>query len=192
MRTHHLAIYNFGLHVDDYESPRVEGFRLREPLNFEAANRAEGFIGRSGYDGEPGPESWGEKVYPRFIADSGFTDAPSSLSLWSGLETLMAFSYNGVHADALKHARNWNQRQAWPALVLWWVAEGDRPFWADGAERLEHLADHGPTPRAFTFKTPFCPDGKTTGIDRESVKAIAARNTVGQEELLTVLKTLKT
>jgi len=166
MRGHHLAIYNFGLHIDDYESPRVEGFRLREPLNFEAANRAEGFAGRSGYDGEPGPESWGEKVYPRFIAGSGFLDAPSSLSLWVSLEALMAFSYNGVHADALKHARNWNQRQ-------------------------EHLADHGPTPRAFTFKTPFCPDGKAIGIDREGVKAIAARNAAGQEDLLAVAKTLK-
>ncbi|WP_430439893.1 DUF3291 domain-containing protein [Shinella sp.] len=191
MRGHHLAIYNFGLHIDDYESPRVKGFRLREPLNFEAANRAEGFAGRSGYDGEPGPESWGEKVYPRFIAGSGFLDAPSSLSLWVSLEALMAFSYNGVHADALKHARNWNQRQAWPALVLWWVAEGDRPVWADGAERLEHLADHGPTPRSFTFKTSFCPDGKAIGIDREGVKAIAARNAAGQEDLLAVAKTLK-
>ncbi len=191
MRGHHLAIYNFGLHVDDYESPRVEGFRLREPLNFEAANRAEGFVGRSGYDGEPGPESWGEKVYPRFIAGSSFVDAPSSLSLWSDLETLMAFTYDGVHADALKHARNWNQRQAWPALVLWWVTEGDRPLWADGAERLEHLADHGPTPRAFTFKMPFCPDGNAIVIDRESVKAIAARNMPGQEDLLAVAKMLK-
>lgn len=94
MRGHHLAVYNFGLHVDAYESPRVEGFRLREAPNFEAATRAEGFVGRSGYDGEPGPESWGEKVYPRFLQGSGFTDAPSSLSLWTGLEALMAFTYN--------------------------------------------------------------------------------------------------
>jgi hypothetical protein len=191
MSGHHLAVYNFGLHVDDYESPRVEGFRLREPLNFEAANRAEGFVGRSGYDGEPGPASWGEKVYPRFIAGSGFTDAPSSLSLWSGLEALMAFTYSGVHADALKHARNWNQPQAWPALVLWWVAQGIQPVWADGAARLEHLADHGPTPHAFTFKTPFCPEGKAVTIDRESVKAKVGRNAAGQEALLAVAKTLK-
>ena len=192
MHGHHLAIYNFGLHVDDYESPHVEGFRLREPLNFEAANRAKGFVGRSGYAGEPGPESWGEKVYPRFLAGSGFTDAPSSLSLWSDLESLMAFTYNGVHADALKHARNWNQRQAWPALVLWWVEQGARPVWADGAERLEHLADHGPTQRAFTFKTPYDPDGKPAAIDREHVKVLASRNAPGQEDLLAIVRTLKT
>lgn len=191
MRGHHLAVYNFGLHVDAYESPRVEGFRLREPLNFEAARRAEGYLGRSGYDGEPGPESWGEKVYPRFIKESGFDDAPSSLSLWTGLEALMAFTYSGVHADALKHARNWNQRQAWPALVLWWVGDDTRPSWADGAERLESLHDDGSTPRAFTFKAPFCPDGNAITIDRDNVKAIAGRNAAGQETLLSVVKTLK-
>ena len=191
MRGHHLAAYNFGLHVDDYESPRVEGFRLREPLNIEAAGRAEGFVGRSGYAGEPGPESWGEKVYPRFLAGSGFTDAPSSLSLWLDLESLMAFTYGGVHADALKHARNWNRRQEWPPLVLWWVKEGARPVWADGAERLEHLHDHGPSPHAFTFKTPFRPDGEPAAIDRQSVKEKAARNAAGQEDLLAVVKGLK-
>ena len=192
MRGHHLAIYNFGLHVDDYDSPRVEGFRLREPLNFEAAKRAEGYVGRSGYDGEPGPASWGEKVYPRFIEGSGFSDAPSSLSLWTSLEALMAFTYTGVHADALKHARNWNQRQAWPSLVLWWVREGTQPLWADGAERLEFLHDKGPTPRAFTFKAPFCPDGNAVAIDRDEVKAMAGRNAGGQEELLAIANTLKT
>lgn len=191
MRGHHLAVYNFGLHIDDYESPLVLGFRLREPLNFEAAKRAEGYVGRSGYDDVPGPESWGDKVYPRFIRDSGFEDAPSSLSLWSSLEALMAFTYSGVHADALKHARNWNQRQTWPALVLWWVQEGMQPVWAEGAERLEFLHDNGPTARAFTFKAPFCPDGQAVVIDREHVKAIACRNATGQQDLLDIVKTLK-
>lgn len=191
MRGHHLAVYNFGLHLDDYESPRVEGFRLREPLNFEAASRAEGYVGRSGYAGEPGPESWGEKVYPRFIDGSGFEDAPSSLSLWTELEAVMAFTYSGVHADALKNARNWNRRQAWPALALWWVKEGARPVWADGAERLEYLADNGPTPRAFTFKAPYCPDGNPITVDRDRVKALAGRNAGGQEDLLAVVKALK-
>lgn len=58
---HHLALYNFGLHVASFESPAVEGFRLREPFNFEAARRAEGFIGRSGYIDEPGMRSWGRR-----------------------------------------------------------------------------------------------------------------------------------
>lgn len=112
-----LAIYNFGLFVASYDSPEVEGFRLREPSNFLAAESAEGFAGRSGYEGDPGPESWGQQVFPRFINGSGFDTAPSSLSLWDDLESLMAFTYSGVHADALKHAKNWQVEKRWPALV---------------------------------------------------------------------------
>ena len=70
----YLAMYNFGLHVAAYESHEVEGFRLREAANFEAAARAHGFIGRSGYGGEPDAPRWGEQVFPRFIEGSGFCD----------------------------------------------------------------------------------------------------------------------
>lgn len=87
----HLAMYNFGLHVASYESDAVEGFRLREDANFEAAARSRGFIGRSGYDGVPGPDCWGRQVFPRFIEGSGFATAPSSLSLWGPISNLDGF-----------------------------------------------------------------------------------------------------
>jgi hypothetical protein len=148
--TKRLAIYNFGLFVAPYDSKAVEGFRLREPVNFAAAESAEGFVGRSGYPGEPGPESWGAQVFPRFIDGSGFATAPSSLSLWDDLESLMGFSYSGVHADALKHARTWQVERRWPALVLWWADR--RPDWTEAVERFERLHDHGPGPTAFHFK----------------------------------------
>lgn len=191
MAGHHLAIYNFGLHVDDYDSPAVEGFRLREAANFEAASLAEGFIGRSGYPDVEGPESWGVQVFPRFIDGSGFDSAPSSLSLWRDMESLMAFSYNGVHANALKHARSWNRRQDWPPLVLWWVEAGSRPDWQDGVARLEQLHDHGAGPAAFTFKEPFTPTGEVASVDRARVRQIAEANRSGQEHLLAHVLSLK-
>ncbi len=187
----HLAMYNFGLHIAAYESAAVEGFRLREAANFEAASRAHGFIGRSGYTGEPGTPCWGEQVFPRFIEGSGFATAPSSLSLWVDIEALMAFSYSGVHADALKHARHWNVRQSWPPLVLWWVDAGVVPEWKDGVERLEYLHDNGPSAAAFSFKHPYCPDGNPAEIGRGRVKEIAALNAAGQGDLLAHVLTLK-
>ncbi|SOC47180.1 uncharacterized protein DUF3291 [Rhizobium subbaraonis] len=188
---HHLAMYNFGLHVDDYESPAVEGFRLREAANFAAAERAKGFVGRSRYAGVEGPESWGEQVFPRFIAASGLDSGPSSLSLWQDLESLMAFSYNGVHADALKHARHWNRKQSWPSLVLWWVDAGTRPAWADGVARLEHLHDKGPSPFAFTFKAAFDSSGEGVVIDRGRVRQLAEANAPDQADLLAHVHSLK-
>ncbi|NTI23626.1 DUF3291 domain-containing protein [Rhizobium rhizogenes] len=187
----YLAMYNFGLHVAPYESPEVEGFRLREEANFEAAARAHGFVGRSGYDSVPGPACWGRQVFPRFIEGSGFVSAPSSLSLWADIESLMAFSYSGVHADALKHARHWNVKQSWPALVLWWDSAGVVPEWKEGTERLERLHDEGPSAAAFTFKQPYDADGNLATIDREKVKEIAVLNAIGQRDLLTHVLTLK-
>ena len=184
-------MYNFGLHVAAYESAAVEGFRLREAANFEAAARASGFIGRSGYAGEPGTVCWGEQVFPRFIEGSGFTTAPSSLSVWVDIESLMAFTYSGVHADALKGARHWNVRQSWPPLVLWWVEAGVVPRWQDGVERLEHLHDYGASSRAFSFKQPYGPNGQPFEIDRARIKAIVALNAATQSELLAHVMTLK-
>lgn len=180
---YHLAIYNFGIHVDRSDSPAVRGFNLREPLNFAAAERAPGFVGRSGYEGIPGRRSWGPLVFPRLLEARG-GDAVSSLSLWTDIESLMAFSYTGVHAEAMKHARNWNQVQEWPALVLFWVPAGDRPSWESAVERFERLADRGAGPEAFTFKQPYDFEGNTVEIDRTRVKALAAQNLALQTELL--------
>jgi hypothetical protein len=42
-------------------------------------------------------------------------------------------------------------------LALWWVPAGHRPAATEGIARLEKLARLGPTPEAFTFKSPFPP-----------------------------------
>ncbi|MEM5470446.1 DUF3291 domain-containing protein [Hoeflea sp. AS60] len=186
----HLAMYNFGLHVAPYDAPEVQGFLRREPLNFAAAEKASGFVGRSGYDDEPGPLSWGVQVFPRFIKGSGFDSGPSSLSLWEDVESLMAFSYSGVHAEALKNARNWNTRNDWPPLVLWWVGTGRRPDWRQGAEKLEWLHDNGPGPRAFTFKQAYDPEGERLEIDRVRIKALVEANAPGQRDLLAQLESI--
>ncbi|GAB5460715.1 DUF3291 domain-containing protein [Hoeflea alexandrii] len=185
-----LGMYNFGLHVAPYDAPEVQGFLRREPLNFAAAERASGFVARSGYEGEPGPKSWGIQVFPRFIEGSGHDSGPSSLSVWADIESLMAFSYAGVHAEALKNARNWNTRNDWPPLVLWWLEAGRRPDWEQAAERLEWLHDHGAGPRAFTFKQAYGPDGAPLEIDRDRVKALIEANAPGQSDLLEQLKHL--
>ena len=162
---------------------------MREPLNFEAATRAVGFVARSGYAGEPGPESWGEQAFPRFL-QAGQTGAVSSLSLWQDIESLMAFTYAGVHAEALKHARHWNEKQAWPPLVLFWVAPGPVPSWTEAVRRFELLADKGPTSEAFNFKTTFSAKGVPHAIDRDLVKALTEQNMERQGDLLSVVRTL--
>ena len=169
-----LAIYNFGMFREPAESPANQGFRDREPANFDAAERAPGFIGRAGYAGEPDWESWGEQVFPRFYVERGDQGAPSVLSLWADMESLMAFTYSGVHAEALRRASDWFEPKSWPPYVLWWVEDGRRPDWREAVRRFELLHDHGPTAEAFNFRTPFDPNGRAAVIDKAAVKRLAA------------------
>jgi hypothetical protein len=168
-----LAIYNFGMFRERAEDPANQGFRDRERPNFVASERAPGFIARSGYAGEPGPPSWGQQVFPRFYVERGDGWSPATLSLWNDLESLMAFTYFGVHAEALGRASDWFVEQQWPPYVLWWVADSHTPGWKEAVERFEHLDDHGPTPTAFNFQIAFDEQGLRTSIDRQSAAQLA-------------------
>ncbi len=77
-----------------------------------------------------------------------------NMSLWRDVDSLQAFTYkNSDHLNALRRRRDWFQRIDVPAYVMWWVPEGELPTVAEGRRRLATLAEHGPTPDAFTFQT---------------------------------------
>lgn len=71
MNGHWLALYTFGQFRTRADHPVVEPFHQAEPLVWAAMERAEGFVARSGYEDEPGPDSWGEQIFP----DTGRTMA---------------------------------------------------------------------------------------------------------------------
>jgi hypothetical protein len=171
--TKRLAIYNFGIFRELPSSPANQGFRDREPANFAAAEMAPGFVARSGYEGDPGPPSLGRQVNPRFYVERGEGWEASTLSLWQNLESLFSFTYSGIHAEALKHARDWFLEKRWPPYVLWWVEAARLPDWSEAVSRFERLHDMGPAAAAFTFKTPFDEHGAPTAIDRSAVRRLS-------------------
>jgi Domain of unknown function (DUF3291) len=166
----HLAVYNFGIFRERANDPLNDGFREREGPNLMAAERAPGFVARAGYVAEPERPGWGTQVYPRFYVERGDNWSPSTLSLWEDLESLFAFAYHGVHAEALKHAQDWFVERLWPPYVLWWVEHERRPDWREAVSRFECLHDRGPTPDAFNFKTPFDEHGKPASFDKERAR----------------------
>lgn len=157
--SHHLAIYNFGVFTELAEHPANDDWRDRHDPIMDRVAEAAGFVARSGYEGEPGPESWGLQVQPRFYTERGDGWSPATLSLWESLDSLFDFTYRGVHQEAFARGKKWMVRGDWPPYVLWWVAEGHRPPWAEGVARFEHLHDHGSTAQAFNFKQAFGADG---------------------------------
>ncbi|MEK9970046.1 MAG: DUF3291 domain-containing protein [Ferrovibrio sp.] len=177
-----IALYTFGIFARPYADPVNDSFHVLNEANLAAAKASDGFIARSGYDGDPGPASWGAHAYPRFYTGSD-AHSPSTLSLWRDLESPMAFAYHGIHAAALSRGRDWfskpataTGKPAWPPYALWWVAADHTPDWREAADRLEHLHDHGASARAFDWKTPFDAGGAPCSIDRALVKACAERN----------------
>lgn len=165
-----LALYTFGMFIEPSEHPVNDGFHERNDPILLDIEKAPGFLARSGYEGDPGPESWGEQVYPRFYVERGDGWSPSTLSLWRDMESMMAFCYFGLHAEALSYGRDWFQKPEWPPYVNWWVESDHVPNWAEGVERHEYLHDHGPSPEAFNFKKPYDVTGQPTKIDRAQIK----------------------
>ncbi|MBA5776563.1 DUF3291 domain-containing protein [Stappia sp. F7233] len=176
MRRPCVALYTFGIFARPSSDPVNDGFRELDPVNLRAVEVSDGFLGRSGYDGEPGPECWGAQIYPRFYVERGDGWSPSTLSKWRDLESIYAFTYSGIHLEALKRGGEWFVRPSWPPYVLWWIDSDHRPDWREGVERMEHLHDHGPSARAFNFKKPFDEGGNPTTLDRDLVKAKSRLN----------------
>ncbi|MTI45600.1 uncharacterized protein DUF3291 [Roseibium hamelinense] len=173
-----LAAYTFNQFVAPYQSDTIKGFRDAEPQVFQTLEKASGFLARSGYEGEDGPASWGTQVFPACWENTnGDGWAPSTLSLWSSIEALMAAVYHGPHGSVLRHGRDWHIRADHiPEYVLWWAPDGHTPDWAEAVRRFESLMEKGPQPEAFSFKSPFDADGRAYKPDIARVKTLAQTN----------------
>ena len=141
-----------------------------------AVEQSGGFIARSGYYGDPGPESWGEQVYPDFYVDSGDGWSPETLSLWEDIESIAAFTYHGFHAEALRLGREWFIAPEWPPYVIWWVGPNHIPDWAEAVDRHRHLHKGGATIDAFNFSMAFDLDGQVVKLGTARIAEKARLN----------------
>jgi len=155
-----VALYTFGQFIHPSEYASNDGFHSRNEAVLDFIERAPGFIARSGYASDPGPESWGQEIYPRFRQENGDDWVPATLSVWQDLSSPWRATYTGIHLEALKHGRKWFQKGDWPPYVLWWIADGHHLNWQQGVQKLEELADNGPTFSAFNFANAFDQHGE--------------------------------
>jgi len=158
----HLAQFNIGRFRASLDSPIMEGFRRQlDPIN-ALADRSPGFVWRLQTE-----EGNATAIRPY----AGDDLMAINLSVWESLESLQQFVYKSHHVDTLPARQQWFEPIAGPILVLWWIPFGHQPSVLEAQDRLEHLKQHGPTPHAFTFRTPFpAPDQEETG-DAERLDA---------------------
>jgi len=149
----HLAQLNVGRMVAPLNAPEIDGFRAQlDPINALA-------------DADPGLV-WRLQTEARNATDIRPTEDDLfliNLSVWRSIEALRAFTYTTAHVQVLRHRRSWFEQLAAAHLVLWWVPAGHIPSIDEALARLDRLRREGPTPAAFTFRTPFAPEADRPG-----------------------------
>jgi hypothetical protein len=156
----HLAQVNIGRFRAPIDSSIMEGFRTQlDPIN-ALADASPGFVWR--LQTEDGNAT---AIRPYENDDL----MAINMSVWESLESLQHFVYKSAHVGTLRGRKQWFEPIEGPILALWWIPVGHIPTIAEARERLRHLEEHGPTPHAFTFRTPFpapdAEDSDAAGLD---------------------------
>src|SRR3954452_10325804 len=141
---HHLAQCNIGRILAPLESEQLKGFvDALDPVN-ALADAAPGFVWRLQTDD-------GNATAIHAFDDDMLL---MNMSVWESLESMAAFVYRSAHRDVLRGRYEWFERATEPYLVLWWIPADTVPTIADAVERLMLLRSNGPSPDAFTFRSP--------------------------------------
>src|SRR4051812_49521023 len=82
-----------------------------------------------------------------------------NLTVWTDLQSLGDFVYGQSHVAVMRGRRKWFERPTEAMVALWWVPAGTVPTPHEAEDRLRTLRRLGPTPAAFTLRTPFPPPG---------------------------------
>jgi hypothetical protein len=146
----HLAQVNVARLLAPLDAPSMQGFVAAIGSINRLAAASPGFLWRHG-----GEDGHGVSVQP---AEGGPVFV--NLSLWTDYDALHRFVYRSDHARYLRQRSRWFAATPQPATALWWVAPGVHPTIDDALRRLRHLRDHGSTPRVFSLRRRFHPDGR--------------------------------
>ena len=145
MNDHQIAQLNVARAVASLDDPRMADFvALLDEVNL-LAEQSPGFVWRM-----QGPSG--------NATDLRVGDDPLvivNLTVWHSPDDLFAFTYRTDHRSVFARRFEWFERWGGPSVVLWWQPAGTIPTVDEAFHRLQLLADHGPTPEAFTFKQQF-------------------------------------
>ena len=168
--TARIAFFTLGVLKGPVGDPLVQGFVDRLASVYAAAEGSTGFFARSIRNVDRWEHSWGPVLAPTCVpASLGLNQIAMTLSVWQDLESVAAFAYRGVHAEALAKRGDWFERGPWPGFVAWWIDAQHQPNWAEAVERIDRLHAMGSTPAAFNFRQPFDSAGQPAKLNRERV-----------------------
>jgi hypothetical protein len=138
-RARHLAQLNIGRFRYPTDDPRMSDFMNNLDLINALAERSQGFVWRL-KDGSGNATSFRPFPDPQMAVN---------LSVWESVEALERYVYQSVHKRFYGRREEWFDKMATPHFVMWWIPAGHVPTLDEAKERLEYLATHGPSDRAF-------------------------------------------
>lgn len=143
--TWNLAELNIAKMMYAPDGPEMQDFNDALDSVNALADRSEGFVWRLVSDPDDP------------LADVVFDDETwlVNLSVWRGLDQLMAFIRSELHLSVMRRRHEWFAPQPEATMVLWWVPGGHIPSVAEAQERLLALRNNGPTASAFGFSDPW-------------------------------------
>lgn len=147
----HLAQANIAKMRAPLDDPVMAGFVAQLEAINAAAEQAAGFVWRL-------QTEQGDATAIRVFDDETIL---FNLSVWRSVEELHTYVYHSAHAGSFRDRQAWFLPSPRPHLALWWVPAGQPPTVAEAVERLDWIRDHGPGPRAFTFKQRLAPPPPT-------------------------------
>jgi heme-degrading monooxygenase HmoA len=154
MTAYWLAQCNIARLVAPLDSPALADFvAALAPIN-ELADRAPGFVWRLQTED-------GDATAIRAFDDDMLI---VNMSVWESIEALAEFVYRSAHRDVMRRRRQWFEQPADAHMVLWWIPAETVPALSDAQCRFETLRRDGPSPDAFTFRSPYAPPDSSTRI----------------------------
>jgi hypothetical protein len=148
MKSLHLAQVNIARMRAPLDDPVMAGFVARLDEINALADGSPGFVWRLQTEA-------GNATYLRPYDDERII---INMSVWETIEHLSAYVYQSRHSEVLRRRREWFEKLDTPVVALWWVPAGRIPSIDEAKKRIAHLQEHGPTPFAFSFRSPFPPD----------------------------------
>jgi len=145
--TYHLAQLNIAQLRAPLTDPSIQEFVDNLPPINALADQSPGFVWRLQ------TESGNATDLRAFDNDRIIVN----LSVWESVDALRAYVYQSRHVDFLRRKKAWFDPLGSVHFVMWWIPVGHIPTVAEAKAKLEHLAAHGETPVAFTFRKVFEP-----------------------------------
>ena len=143
--TYHVAQFNWGILIDDWDTPTVAEFQDNLDRVNDLAMRTDGYVWHM-----PSEEMEAGQLDTEGPL-GGDPRMASTLSVWQSVEQLDHFVHKTLHNQFLKRGSEWFKKTIGPRHVMWPIEVGRKPTLSEAVTRLKKLGDNGPSSEAFDF-----------------------------------------